>query len=133
MSAGPPSRSTIASSGGFDLLIQAIGIYQRGYNGPHRQGPPPLPRSAVLAQSERMQTDSDTAITVVTRERWFRTAGTAPLIVDIQPWRGDVEVSGLHLYTDREAFRVEQAPAGQPATAPRRIGNDLSTHVPLRP
>ncbi|MCX5066035.1 hypothetical protein OOJ91_09080 [Micromonospora lupini] len=80
-----------------------------------------------------MQTDSDTANTAAIRERQFRTAGSEPLIVNTQPWRGNVDASGLHLYTDREAFRVEQAPAGQPATAPRRIGNDLSTHVPLRP
>ncbi|MEU4339466.1 hypothetical protein AB0F59_33310 [Micromonospora lupini] len=64
-----------------------------------------------------MQTDSDTAITAATRERVFRTVGAAPSIVDTQPWRGDVEASGLHLYADREAFRVGQAIApGSPAT-----------------
>ncbi|WP_444948062.1 hypothetical protein [Micromonospora ureilytica] len=67
-----------------------------------------------------MQTDSATANTAATSEWVFRTVGAAPSIVDTQPWRGDVEAAGLHLYVDREAFRVGLAPAGQPAAAPRR-------------
>ncbi|MFI6235436.1 hypothetical protein ACIBD9_17910 [Micromonospora sp. NPDC050784] len=76
-----------------------------------------------------MQTDSDTAITAVTSERVFRTTGAAPSIVDTQPWRGDVDASGLRLYADREAFRVGRTPAGQPAIAPWRTGDS----IPLRP
>ncbi|WP_433550500.1 hypothetical protein ACQP08_21475 [Micromonospora zamorensis] len=60
----------------------------------------------------------------------YRAAGAAPSIVDTQPWRWDVDASGLHLYADREALRVGHAPAGQRAIAP---GNDLSPHFPLRP
>ncbi|MGC5311545.1 hypothetical protein [Micromonospora zamorensis] len=60
-----------------------------------------------------MQTDTATANTAATQEHVYRTAVAAPSIVDTQPWRWDVDASGLHLHADREAFRVGHAPAGQ--------------------
>lgn len=64
------------------------------------------------AQSERMQTDSATANTAATQEHVYRTAGAAPSMVDTQPWRWDVDASGLHLYADREAFGSGTRPPG---------------------
>jgi hypothetical protein len=53
-----------------------------------------------------MQTYSVAADTAATREQVYqaaaRTAGAAPSIFNTQPWRWNVDASGLNLYADRE-------------------------------